>query len=145
MQPCTCLGCAACFCLYGMCGCLHGGWACNRTLCGRPVQQQGVAVRARAPHVKRCSRSLRATSVLLHLWPACLRVVLVFTSARPFVSTRVAWPPDPRDPMNRAPLSAADLVEQPELKAKVHAWIAEHRTSRGKQQAQAQGAEPMQQ
>eukprot|EP00730_Choanoeca_flexa_P008561 TRINITY_DN12504_c0_g1_i18.p2 TRINITY_DN12504_c0_g1~~TRINITY_DN12504_c0_g1_i18.p2 ORF type:complete len:149 (+),score=22.08 TRINITY_DN12504_c0_g1_i18:183-629(+) len=34
---------------------------------------------------------------------------------------------DPTDPFNRKPLSADDLVPEPELKAKIDAWVADKR------------------
>lgn len=42
---------------------------------------------------------------------------------------------DPRDPTNRKPLTANDIVEQPDFKARVHAWIAEHRAKAAGQAA----------
>lgn len=37
---------------------------------------------------------------------------------------------NPVDPFNRQPLKESDLVECPELKAKVEAWVAEQRAKR---------------
>lgn len=37
---------------------------------------------------------------------------------------------DPRDPISRAPLTPEELLEAPELKAKIDAWILEKRAQR---------------
>jgi ubiquitin conjugation factor E4 B len=38
------------------------------------------------------------------------------------------------DPFNRAPLKAEDLIPQPELQARIEAWIDEQRKSRASAQ-----------
>lgn len=44
---------------------------------------------------------------------------------------------DQRDPFNRAPMTEEDLVELPELKARVVAWVAEQRARRKANEAEA--------
>eukprot|EP00892_Ulva_mutabilis_P009456 jgi/Ulvmu1/6883/UM031_0088.1 len=39
---------------------------------------------------------------------------------------------DPRDPINRAPLQASELIPATELKEKIHKWIAERRAAKGR-------------
>ena len=49
---------------------------------------------------------------------------------------------DQRDPFNRAPMTEEDLIECPELKAEVAAWVADQRAKR-KAASGGGGAEPM--
>lgn len=37
---------------------------------------------------------------------------------------------DPRDPINRSPLQASELIPATDLKERIHAWIAERRAPR---------------
>lgn len=37
---------------------------------------------------------------------------------------------DPRDPINRAPLQASELIPATELKERIHRWISERRAAR---------------
>jgi ubiquitin conjugation factor E4 B len=49
---------------------------------------------------------------------------------------------DQRDPFNRAPMTEEDLIECPELKAEVAAWVADQRAKR-KAGGEGDGGEPM--
>jgi U-box domain len=40
---------------------------------------------------------------------------------------------DPRDPISRAPLTPDELLEAPELKASIEAWITQKRAERAAQ------------
>jgi ubiquitin conjugation factor E4 B len=50
---------------------------------------------------------------------------------------------DQRDPFNRAPMTEEDLVECPELKAEVAAWVADQRAKRKARDGASGGAEAM--